>query len=91
MWRSHRSTFRPRSTSSSSSRHVALAPGQYEVVLAGKTDPAAMTLADLAATPLGADANHPLGQDFAYSFCVNGIEGNIGVNASADDTPGHLP
>ena len=65
----------------------ALAPGQYEVVLAGKTDPAAMTLVDLAATPLGADANHPLGQDFAYSFCVNGIEGNIGINPSADDSP----
>ena len=65
----------------------ALAPGQYEVVLAGKSDPTSVTLADPSAIPLGADVSHPQGQDFAYSFSVNGIEGNVGVNAAADDTP----
>ena len=65
----------------------ALAPGQYEVILAGQSDPAAVPLSDLTAIPLGADANHPLGQEFSSSFCVDGIDGNIGLSPAADDTP----
>jgi hypothetical protein len=67
----------------------ALAPGEYEVVLAGQSDPASFSLplADPTAIPLGADVSHPLGQDFAYSFRVDGIEGNTATNAAADDTP----
>src|SRR5205807_1046044 len=36
--------------------------------------------------PLGKDPGHALGQDVVFTFHVNGVEGNTGGGAGADDT-----
>src|SRR5262245_52252449 len=36
--------------------------------------------------PLGKDADHPTGQDFVFTFRVDGVEGNTANGAGADDT-----
>ncbi len=64
----------------------ALAPGYYQVRLAGNSSGGQPVVADLNETPLGTDAAHPLGQDFAETFQVIGIDGNVGPNAASDDT-----
>jgi hypothetical protein len=63
-----------------------LGPGFYEVVLAGLESPGRLVLTDLGGQPLGKDALHPLGQDFALRFQVSGIEGNAGLTTSGDNT-----
>lgn len=65
----------------------ALAPGTYEVRLVGQSSDSLPVLTDLWGIPLGADAEHPHGQDFVYTFQVDGIDGNVGPAAKADDTP----
>ncbi len=65
----------------------ALPPGRYEVLLVGQSGDGSVGLADPTANPLGADSAHPGGQDFSYTFQVDGIDGNTGPAAAADDTP----
>ena len=65
----------------------ALIPGTYEVLLVGQTGCASSGLADSTGIPLGADPTHSGGRDFLYTFRVDGVEGNVGLAASADDTP----
>jgi hypothetical protein len=65
----------------------ALAPGFYRVILSGNTRTGQPVLARLNGTPLGANALHPTGADFAYSFQVTGFEGNSPSVGKADDTP----
>ena len=62
-----------------------LAPGHYEVLLAGQPVEGSMVLADPLGNALGADASHPRGQDVAIPFQVDGIDGIAGATAS-DDT-----
>ena len=61
-----------------------LAPGHYEVILAGRSDNGSLALADPNGNDLGADADHSAGQDIAFPFQVVGIEGRAGT--TADDT-----
>jgi hypothetical protein len=63
-----------------------LAPGSYEVILAGLETPGRFVLANMAGQPLGKDALHPLGQDYVLRFQVDGIEGNTGLTTMGDDT-----
>ena len=64
----------------------ALAPGYYQVKLAGNSSGGQAVVASLPnETPLGANAAHPLGQDFVETFQVIGIDGNVGPNAASDD------
>jgi len=65
----------------------ALVPGYYQVILDGQTVEGVMSLADPSGIPLGADATHSTGQDFTFTFQIDGIEGNTGPNPIADDTP----
>jgi hypothetical protein len=64
-----------------------LAPGYYQLYLAGDSSAGFLVLTDPAGDPLGADALHPLGQDTAVNFQVAGVEGNTAPGAGADDTP----
>ncbi|HJT75630.1 MAG TPA: DVUA0089 family protein, partial [Gemmataceae bacterium] len=64
-----------------------LQPGFYQLFLAGDTSQHAFVVTDLNGYPLGADADHPAGQDLTYTFQVTGIEGRVGPGASPDDTP----
>jgi hypothetical protein len=63
-----------------------LAPGYYEVFLAGNSDLGAAVVADLNENDLNADPGHPDGQDFTYNFQVDGIDGRTGTGARSDDT-----
>ncbi|MGC8641023.1 MAG: Ig-like domain-containing protein, partial [Isosphaeraceae bacterium] len=66
----------------------ALMPGTYEVLLVGQSSGNGPPgLADPTGIPFGADSTHPDGQNFSYTFRVDGIEGNVGPTAAADDTP----
>ena len=56
----------------------ALAPGYYKVVLGGNSASSSPVLANLNGVPLGADAQHPLGQDVTLAFQVTGIENGTG-------------
>ena len=62
-----------------------LAPGYYEVLLAGHSVGGSVVVADPDGNDLNADPSHPDGQDFSYTFQVNGIDGRTGAVAS-DDT-----
>jgi hypothetical protein len=62
-----------------------LAPGVYQLFLAGKGGTGQPVLTDPNGIPLGADAGHPLGQNQLITFEVNGIEGTTGA-VTADDT-----
>jgi hypothetical protein len=63
-----------------------LAPGYYEVVLDGLNDGSVPALLDASdVNGLGADADHPLGQDITIPFQVAGIDGVAGATGS-DDT-----
>ena len=53
----------------------------------GQSSDGSSGLADPTGIPFGADAANPAGQSFSYTFQVNGIEGNVGSAAAADDTP----
>ena len=64
-----------------------LAPGYYEVLLAGKSVGGSVVVADLNGNDLNADAGHPDGQDFTDTFQVDGIDGRTGADASSDGTP----
>ena len=67
-----------------------LAPGYYQLVIQGDTtlhDPSQIVLAPDDLTPLGANGNHPGGQDYTLTFQVTGSEGTISPVATADDTP----
>jgi hypothetical protein len=63
-----------------------LAPGHYEVLLAGQSVDGSPALADPDGNYLGADADHPDGQDYAFPFQVIGAEGNPAAGATAADT-----
>jgi hypothetical protein len=62
----------------------ALAPGYYRVDLGGDGSGGQPVLLGADGAPLGADAAHPAGQDFALTFRVTGVEGNSA--GAADDT-----
>jgi hypothetical protein len=62
----------------------ALAPGYYEIVLAGNSSGGAV-LTDPSGTPLGKDAAHQSGQDYTAVFQVTGVDGMPGASTS-DDT-----
>jgi hypothetical protein len=64
-----------------------LAPGFYQVFLAGDSSTGSPVVADVNETPLGATAAHPDGQDFTETFQVKGIKGQTGPDAASDDTP----
>lgn len=64
-----------------------LAPGFYQVVLAGHGEPGSSVLTGLDGTPLGSDGLHPAGQDYLFTFQVGGIEGSANLDGPADDTP----
>jgi hypothetical protein len=64
-----------------------LAPGYYRLQLAGDTNANFDVVTGPDGTPLGTDDLHPSGQDFTLTFQVDGIEGNTGASAAADDTP----
>ena len=64
-----------------------LAPGQYEVVLAGQSVEGSVVVADPNGNDLNGDPSHPDGQDFTSTFQVDGIDGRTGADASSDDTP----
>jgi hypothetical protein len=59
-----------------------LAPGSYQVILAGDSSAHLSVLRDLSGNPLGADSPVSPGQDFTFGFQVTGTEGGTG----ADDT-----
>ncbi len=63
----------------------ALAPGYYKVFLAGQSVGGSTVVTDTSENDLNADPNHPTGQDYSYTFQVNGIDGITGAVAS-DDT-----
>lgn len=63
-----------------------LAPGYYEVFLAGNSVGGSVVVADPNGNDLNADAGHPGGQDFTYTFQVDGIDGRTGADPSSDDT-----
>jgi hypothetical protein len=62
-------------------------PGYYQLVLAGDSGQHPFVVTDVNGNPLGADADHPLGQDVAYTFQVTGVEGQTGAGAAGNDTP----
>jgi hypothetical protein len=62
-----------------------LAPGYYEVFLAGKSVGGSVVVADPNGNDLNADAGNPDGQDFTDTFQVDGIDGRTGATSS-DDT-----
>jgi hypothetical protein len=64
-----------------------LAPGYYQVTLAGDSSTEPSVVADLNGNPLGSNAANPLGQDYTETFQVAGIKGQTGPNAGSDDTP----
>jgi hypothetical protein len=53
-----------------------LSPGYYKVTLSGNQAGGSPVLADLSGNALGQDANHPAGQDYTFTFQVDGVEGN---------------
>src|SRR5207237_948407 len=63
-----------------------LAPGRYEVLLAGRSVDGSLALADTDGNDLGADADHPAGQDFVFPFQVAGVEGHPAAGATVADT-----
>jgi hypothetical protein len=63
-----------------------LAPGYYEIVLAGDTTGSVPVLADPNGVALGTDGTHPNGQDYTAVFQVNGIDGTAGAVTSDDTT-----
>ena len=65
---------------------AAVAPGDYEVFLAGDGSTGLPVLAALDGSPLGQDAAHPFGADFTFIFHIDGIEGGP-ATGPADDTP----
>jgi hypothetical protein len=64
-----------------------LAPGYYQVFLAGDSSTEPAVVADVNGIPLGANAGQPLGQDFTETFQIDGIKGRTGPGAGSDDTP----
>ena len=66
---------------------TALAPGFYEVLLAGNQAGGGPVLADPTGTPLGESLAHPQGEDLTTTFQVTGIDGNLGAQAASDDIP----
>src|SRR5262249_24065563 len=63
-----------------------LAPAYSQVYRGGDTRAGQPTLRDLYSISLETEGLHPSGQDAISSFQVRGVEGNPGVNATADDT-----
>jgi hypothetical protein len=59
-----------------------LQPGYYKIWLAGDSSSGQSVVAAPDGTPLGMDAQHPLGQDYSFTFQVDGIKGG----ATSDDT-----
>lgn len=64
-----------------------LAPGYYQVVLAGGHNANAPVLTDRSGIALGTNRNQPSGADFTYAFQIKGNEGIAKDGGSADDTP----
>ena len=61
-----------------------LAPGHYEVVIAGDGGAGRAVVVGANSLPLGGDAGRPSGRDFISTFQVDGIDGVRGAVASAD-------
>jgi hypothetical protein len=64
-----------------------LAPGYYQVFVAGNSSTGAPVVADSSGNPLGATAANPQGQDYIETFQIDGIKGRTGAGATSDDTP----
>ncbi|MEI7686471.1 MAG: T9SS type A sorting domain-containing protein, partial [Planctomycetota bacterium] len=60
--------------------------GSYKIYLQGDASFGDFVLTNPSGTPLGADAQHPLGQDFASTFQIAGIESQTNPQGGADDT-----
>ena len=58
-----------------------LAPGDYQLILAGDSSIGNPVVLDLGGNPLGANAQQPAGQDFIWSFRVTGAENNTPATA----------
>jgi hypothetical protein len=65
----------------------ALAPGFYQVYVAGDSSAHPLVVHDLAANPLGLSDLTPQGSDYLFTFQINGIEGDTSGNPNANDTP----
>ncbi len=61
-----------------------LAPGIYQLFLAGNSTGGAPVLADLSGLPLGTNSQNPTGADFVSTFQINGIDGVAGAATPAD-------
>jgi methionine-rich copper-binding protein CopC len=64
-----------------------LAPGYYEVFVAGNSNANPAVVADLNGNSLGSNSANPQGEDFTETFQVAGIKGQTGPMAGSDDTP----
>ena len=64
-----------------------LAPGYYQVFVAGNLDTNPAVVADLNGNPVGLNSANPQGQDYTETFQVAGIKGRTGPSAGSDDTP----
>jgi hypothetical protein len=65
---------------------VPLGPGFYRLLVLGNTNDGIVVLDANDINSLGANATHPAGQDYAFTFQVTGSEGVPGTVPSADDT-----
>jgi hypothetical protein len=61
-----------------------LAPGIYQLFLAGNSTGGAPVLADFTPLPLGTNSQNPNGADFTSTFQINGIDGVAGATTPAD-------
>src|SRR5205807_7080657 len=64
-----------------------LAPGDYQLTLAGDNSTGTPVIQDLATNPLGGTAANPSGHDYTYTFRVAGSEGIAASSAGSDGTP----
>ncbi len=64
-----------------------LAPGYYQVFVAGNSNTNLAVVADLNGNPVGTNSANPQGQDYTETFQVAGIKGETGPGAGSDDTP----
>ena len=62
-----------------------LKPGFYQLVLAGDSTGGNFVLAGPDGTPLGADADHPLGRDYSHTFEITGSDAGDDTAATARD------
>jgi len=64
-----------------------LAPGYYQVFVAGNSITDLAVVADLNGNPVGLNSANPQGQDYTETFQVAGVKGRTGAAAGSDDTP----